>query len=207
MKKVPYYWRLSAFYFFYFGSLGALMPYISLYLKALGFEAQAIGELIAIIMATKIIAPNLLGWIADKTGRHIALVRVTSFLTVLGFLGLLIVHAKTLSDYIKENIGFEIIIKQPGMSDAIGKLVPGLYVVGSSPAAHIQLDSLDVSAKHAQLIVSETSLTILDTNSCNGVFIDSFCIRSVAVCGCGASYFGWHACWRRLLYFEPNVSI
>ena len=88
MNTVPYYWRLSAFYLFYFGSLGALMPYISLYLKALGFEAQAIGELIAIIMATKILAPNILGWIADKTGRHIALVRITSFLTVLCFLGL-----------------------------------------------------------------------------------------------------------------------
>ncbi len=88
MSTVPYYWRLSAFYLFYFGSLGALMPYISLYLKTLGFEPQAIGELIAIIMATKIIAPNILGWIADKTGRHIALVRITSFLTVLCFLGL-----------------------------------------------------------------------------------------------------------------------
>ncbi len=88
MSTVPYYWRLSAFYLFYFGSLGALMPYISLYLKALGFEAQAIGELIAIIMGTKIIAPNILGWVADKTGRHIALVRVTSFLTVFCFLGL-----------------------------------------------------------------------------------------------------------------------
>lgn len=88
MNTVPYYWRLSAFYLFYFGSLGAMMPYISLYLKALGFEAQAIGELIAIIMATKIIAPNILGWIADHTGRHIVLVRVTSFLTVLCFSGL-----------------------------------------------------------------------------------------------------------------------
>jgi PPP family 3-phenylpropionic acid transporter len=64
------------------------MPYISLYLKTSGFEAQDIGELIAIISATKIIAPNILGWIADKTGRHIVLVRVTSFLTVLCFSGL-----------------------------------------------------------------------------------------------------------------------
>jgi cell division transport system permease protein len=38
-------------------------------------------------------------------------------LFTLGFLGLLIVHAKILSNYIKENIGFEIIIK-PGVKDA-----------------------------------------------------------------------------------------
>jgi len=81
------YWRLSAFYLFYFGSLGALMPYWSLYLKELGFDAQAIGELIAIILATKIIAPNIWGWIADHTGRHIALVRLSSLLSVLCFLG------------------------------------------------------------------------------------------------------------------------
>ena len=92
-QMVPYYWRLSAFYLFYFGSLGALMPYWSLYLHALGFEAQAIGELIAIIMATKIVAPNIWGWIADHTGRPIGLVRVSSMLTALCFLGVFVGHS------------------------------------------------------------------------------------------------------------------
>ncbi|HEC85816.1 MAG TPA: MFS transporter [Thioploca sp.] len=92
MNTVPY-GRLSAFYLFYFGSLGAFMPYWSLYLQALGFDAQAIGELIAIIMATKIIAPNIWGWIADHTGRHIGLVRVTTLLTVLCFLGVFAGHS------------------------------------------------------------------------------------------------------------------
>ena len=87
---IPNYWRLSAFYLFYFGSLGALMPYLSLYLKALGFDAHAIGELTAIIMATKIIAPNIWGWLADHTGRHIIFVRVGSFLAILCFLGMLV---------------------------------------------------------------------------------------------------------------------
>ena len=48
-----YYWRLSGFYFFYFATLGALIPYWSLYLKSLGFGVVEIGELVAIIMATK----------------------------------------------------------------------------------------------------------------------------------------------------------
>ena len=57
------YWRLSGFYLFYFATLGALVPYWSLYLKGLGFSAVEIGELVAILMATKIVAPNIWGWI------------------------------------------------------------------------------------------------------------------------------------------------
>jgi PPP family 3-phenylpropionic acid transporter len=90
MNTVPHYWRLSAFYLLYFSSLGALMPYWSLYLKALGFNAIAIGELIAIIMATRIIAPNIWGWIGDHTGKHVVLVRVCSLLTVICFSGVLL---------------------------------------------------------------------------------------------------------------------
>ncbi|MCK5718246.1 MAG: MFS transporter [Thiomargarita sp.] len=86
------YWRLSAFYFFYFGSIGALLPYFGLYLKEIGFNVQAIGELTAIILATKIIAPNLVGWIADHTGRSMQMVRLSSFLSLLCFLGVFVGH-------------------------------------------------------------------------------------------------------------------
>ena len=92
MKTLPYYWRLSAFYLFYFGSLGAFLPYLALYLHTLGFNAVAIGELNAILLATKIIAPNISGWIADHTGRHIALVRLSALLAALFFIPLLIVE-------------------------------------------------------------------------------------------------------------------
>jgi MFS transporter, PPP family, 3-phenylpropionic acid transporter len=83
---VPY-WRLSAFYFFYFASLGVLVPYWSLYLKSLHFDAQAIGTLIAIVPATKIFAPYLWGWIADYTRRPIQVVRIASLLAVVSFAG------------------------------------------------------------------------------------------------------------------------
>lgn len=85
-----YYWQLSVFYLFYFGSLGALVPYWGLYLHTLGFDAEAIGELMAVIMATKIVAPNIWGWIADHTGKHILLVRFSSILTVFCFAGILL---------------------------------------------------------------------------------------------------------------------
>jgi len=82
-----YYWRLSGFYFFYFASLGALIPYWGLYLKSLGFSVVEIGELVAIIMATKIIAPNIWGWIADHSGNRMRIVRFACLLATLSFAG------------------------------------------------------------------------------------------------------------------------
>ena len=84
------YWRLSGFYFFYFASLGALAPYWGLYLKSLGFTAAAIGIMMAIIMATKIVSPNIWGWIADHTGKRMAIVRLGGLLSVLAFAGVFI---------------------------------------------------------------------------------------------------------------------
>ena len=79
------YWRLSGFYLFYFASLGALVPYWSLYLKSLGFSSLQIGQLMAVLMATKIISPNIWGWIADHTGKRMAVVRLGSLLAVVTF--------------------------------------------------------------------------------------------------------------------------
>ncbi len=52
-----------------------------------------------------------------NTAYFTSLISITLVLFTLGFLGLLLIHAKTLSNYIKENIGFEIIIK-PGVREA-----------------------------------------------------------------------------------------
>jgi PPP family 3-phenylpropionic acid transporter len=85
-STIPY-WRLSGFYWFYFASLGALVPYWSLYLKELGYAAQQIGFLMAIIMATKIVSPNIWGWIADHTGQRMNIVRLGSLLAAVSFAG------------------------------------------------------------------------------------------------------------------------
>jgi PPP family 3-phenylpropionic acid transporter len=87
-----HYWRLSAFYLFYFASLGALIPYWSLYLQSLGFGAKEIGELVAIIMGTKILAPNIWGWIADHTGRRMSIVRLGCLLATVSFAGVFAGH-------------------------------------------------------------------------------------------------------------------
>ena len=85
-ESVPY-WRLSSFYFFYFASLGALVPFWGLYLRDQGFTALDIGQLMAILMATKIVAPNIWGWIADLTGRRVHIVQLASLLSFGVFIG------------------------------------------------------------------------------------------------------------------------
>lgn len=68
------------------------MPFWSLYLKQAGFAATEIGELTALLVATKIIAPNLWGWLADRTGRRLRLIRFTALLSAMLFAGFLYSH-------------------------------------------------------------------------------------------------------------------
>jgi PPP family 3-phenylpropionic acid transporter len=82
--RLPY-WRLSAYYFFYFASLGALVPYWGLFLQSRGFDALAIGQLMATLTGTKIVAPLLWGHLSDRSGRRMPLVRLATLLAVLVF--------------------------------------------------------------------------------------------------------------------------
>jgi len=81
------YWRLAGFYFFYFAVLGALVPYWGLYLKSIGFTSVDIGSLMAVLMLSRIVAPNVWAYIADHRDDRMRVVRVASFLTVLLFAG------------------------------------------------------------------------------------------------------------------------
>lgn len=79
------YWRLSTFYFFYFSLLGALVPFWGLFLQHRGFDAIEIGQLMAILMATKIVAPNIWGWLGDHLGHRMMIVRVASLVSLVVF--------------------------------------------------------------------------------------------------------------------------
>lgn len=70
------YFRLSGFYLFYFALLGTLLPYWTLYLQSLGLGAAAIGWLMGILHVSRVLAPNVWGWLADLTGRRVAIVRL-----------------------------------------------------------------------------------------------------------------------------------
>ncbi|MFC3115424.1 MFS transporter [Cellvibrio fontiphilus] len=88
-QAIPY-WRLSGFYFFYFAVVGALIPYWGVYLKSLGYSSQDVGVISAIILATRIIAPNFWGWLADRTQKRLRIIRIGSFLAMLIFAGVLV---------------------------------------------------------------------------------------------------------------------
>jgi PPP family 3-phenylpropionic acid transporter len=84
------YGRLSAFYLVFFAVLGVLGPYWGPYLKSLGYEAAQIGTLIGLLHATKLIAPNLWGWVADRLGRRMGVIRFACVAAALGFAGVFV---------------------------------------------------------------------------------------------------------------------
>ena len=90
--QLPY-WRLSGFYLCYFALLGSSAPFMSLYLHHLGFSSARIGELIAIPMLMRCVAPNLWGWLGDYTGRRLAIVRFGAVCTLLAFSLILLDHS------------------------------------------------------------------------------------------------------------------
>lgn len=81
------YWRLSGFYFFYFATIGALIPYWGLYLKSIHFTPLQIGELMALLLLSRIVAPNIWSWVADRRGQRLAIVRLAGLLAAIAFCG------------------------------------------------------------------------------------------------------------------------
>lgn len=84
---IPY-GRLSSFYFFYFALIGVILPFWPLYLKELGFGPDKIGYIAGVMMATKIIAPSIWGYLTDRTGRRMAIIRLGSLMAFAIFLAL-----------------------------------------------------------------------------------------------------------------------
>lgn len=91
-ESAPPYWRLSSFYLFYFAALGAMIPYWGLYLQSLGFSAVQIGNLMALLLLSRIVAPNVWGWLADHGGQPLQLVRGAAFIAALTYVGVFFAH-------------------------------------------------------------------------------------------------------------------
>ena len=77
--------RLATFYFIFFAGVGAFMPYWSLYLESLGLDAASIGWVMAAMMATRIVAPNFWGAIADRRGRRMGVIRFGACMALVCF--------------------------------------------------------------------------------------------------------------------------
>lgn len=83
------YRRLCGFYFCYFAAVGALIPYLALYLQSLGFTPVQIGALMALLAVSRIIAPNLWSWLSDLRRQRMRLVRLTMLAATIAFAGTL----------------------------------------------------------------------------------------------------------------------
>jgi MFS transporter, PPP family, 3-phenylpropionic acid transporter len=83
MPAVPY-WRLSGYYFCYFGFVGAFSPYFGLYLQSLSFSAWDIGLLMSQMQLMRLIGPNLWGWLGERRAR-VPIVRFAAVVSLVGF--------------------------------------------------------------------------------------------------------------------------
>lgn len=70
--------RLAGFYFAYYAVVGALMPFLPLYLQWRGFRPSEIGYALGAMAAVRILAPNLWGWFADRSGRRLLVMRISA---------------------------------------------------------------------------------------------------------------------------------
>ncbi|MGL1832811.1 MFS transporter [Rhodocyclaceae bacterium SMB388] len=79
------FWRLSGYYFAYFAFIGAFAPYFTLYLQSLAFSATDIAILMSLMQLMRIVAPNLWGWLSERAGVRMPIVRVSAVASLLGF--------------------------------------------------------------------------------------------------------------------------
>ncbi|MBA6348850.1 MULTISPECIES: MFS transporter [unclassified Colwellia] len=77
--------RLSSSYFWYFAILGLIIPFLPVFLDAKSFSSIEIGEILAIITATKIIGPTFWAFAADKSGKQLTIIRSGALLALLSF--------------------------------------------------------------------------------------------------------------------------
>lgn len=76
---------LGLSYLFYFAMLGALVPFIGVFLDSRGLTSTEIGQLLGLVTITRIIGPNLWAFLADRTGKNLRVLQLGSFLTLVGF--------------------------------------------------------------------------------------------------------------------------
>jgi len=70
-------------------TIGIIVPYWSLHLQSIGFSPVEIGELMAILLITKVVAPNIWATIADnikaRTGNSLGLLKIATLMTLIIF--------------------------------------------------------------------------------------------------------------------------
>ncbi|MGU9977912.1 MAG: MFS transporter [Candidatus Oxydemutatoraceae bacterium WSBS_2016_MAG_OTU14] len=81
----PRYVKLAFVYSLYFAVLGIYLPYWSLYLSDLNFNAEAIGQLTAAVLVSRIFVSYWWSWIGDRFLDRIYLIRCIAIVLPLSF--------------------------------------------------------------------------------------------------------------------------
>ena len=80
--------RLAGFYFFYYATVGAFMPYWAPYLAERGFTPAQMGIAFALMGVTRSFMPLVWGWWGDHSESRIRLIRWAAFASLLMFLAI-----------------------------------------------------------------------------------------------------------------------
>ncbi|HET7142701.1 MAG TPA: major facilitator superfamily domain-containing protein 6 [Anaerolineales bacterium] len=90
------YVRSYAFYFLYYAGAAALIPFLTIHYKSLGFSGGQIGIFSAVIPLVSLFSGPLWGWLADSTRKH----QQALILAMMGAIGFAILLAIPHSFYI-----------------------------------------------------------------------------------------------------------
>ena len=77
-------------FFAYYAYVGVFAPYASLYFAERGMNGVQIGILMSMMQVTRIFGPNLWGWVADRQGKRVQVLRATAFCALLSLFGMLV---------------------------------------------------------------------------------------------------------------------
>jgi len=78
----------AIFLFFYYGYIGLVSPFFSLYADSLGFTAIQISLIMSTPQVTRILGPMFWGWLSDVQQNRIGIMRMTSLVTLVIFLSI-----------------------------------------------------------------------------------------------------------------------
>jgi PPP family 3-phenylpropionic acid transporter len=81
--------NFALFFFAYYGYVGVLSPYVSLFFSSKGISVAQIGILMSLTQAMRIFGPTFWGWIADRTQKRVMVLRVAAFATAIAFSAML----------------------------------------------------------------------------------------------------------------------
>ncbi|HBO79662.1 MAG TPA: MFS transporter, partial [Cupriavidus sp.] len=80
------YFRFGLFYLGYYGYVGVISPYVSLFFADRGYSPVQIGVLMACFQLSRIVGPYLWGWLSDVMHTRVKLLRLAAVTALLAFL-------------------------------------------------------------------------------------------------------------------------